>query len=139
MIEQTTFGTQFLERLDPVFPGGLAYVQDVVKTQMTAYCRAYRDEIGPVWAWGVVPMWKGVGSVWMIFDRRAPKHAFRIVREARIYLEELDTTFKRLQGEIHEDAPTFRLASLFRFEQEGVLRNYGMDGVGDYVMTARIN
>ena len=134
------FGHDFIDRIDPVWPAGVPFCHQVVDQHRTQYCYAYEDQDGPLWAWGVIQMWEGVGSVWMIFDLRAHRSVFRIMREARISLKDMETQgFKRLQGEIHVDAPTRRIASILGFDTEGILRQYGIGGEGDFVMVARIS
>lgn len=138
MIRRTPLGHHFIDRIDPVWPEGVQYVRDVVNRGYHEIAEAWRDDEGPLWAWGVVPLWDGVGSVWLLFDRRASRRAFRIVREGRRYLGELDRMgFRRLQGEVHPDAPTRKLAKSLGFSEESVLRNYGIGGEGDYTMLAR--
>jgi len=140
MIREVPFSADFMGQIDPVWPDGVTFVQQALQFNLTEYSQAFEDDDGPLWAWGVVPLWEGVGSVWLLFDRRANRSAFRIIREAKKYAAFLEGSgFKRLQGEFHCDAPTGRLAAMLGFQREGILRNYGMKGEGDFVMVARIS
>jgi len=133
------FTHEFIDAIDPAWPRGVKFCHDVIDNEMTEFCQAFHDTHGPLCAWGVIQNWDRVGSGWLLFDKRAPQYIFCIVREVRNFLGELeDAGFKRIQGEIHESAPTLRFASFFGFEKEGVLRNYGLGGVGNYAMVARI-
>lgn len=141
-IVSATFTIEFLDALDLVDPRAYPYVRQVVEHEYLRFCGAYTDEAGPLWAWGVVPLWNGVGDLWMVFDRRAERYVFRIVREAQmklIQLQEVHRHFVRLQGQHPADSQGLRkLARLLGFQEEGILRQYGLGGEGDYVMTSRI-
>ena len=141
MIRPATLDHAFLDQLDPVWPEGLRYVRQAVDLKMTELSWAYQDEEGPVFAFGLVPSWDGVGEVWVAFDRRAPRHIFRIMRQADDKLRHLERVhgFKRIQGQWHIDCPCAKLAKKLGFEQEGILRQAGLHGEGDYIMASRIS
>ena len=141
MIRPATLDHAFLDQLDPVWPDGLRYVRQAIDLKMTELSWAYQDEEGPVWAWGLVPCWNGVGEVWMAFDKRASRHIFQIVRHARDKLRRVERVYgyRRLQGQWHVDCPCAKLAKMMGFEQEGILRQAGLHGEGDYIMASRIS
>lgn len=141
IVVETELTKRFIEAIDPVWPQGIPYVAQAIECGFTEHTQAWMDAAhDPLWAWGVVPMWEGVGAVWLLFDRRANRYVFRIVREARKYMAQVEASgYRRLQGEFACEAPTRRLADFFGFQTEGILRNYGLNGEGDYVMVSRIN
>ena len=139
MLRPATFDHAFVDAIDPVWPEGVYYVRQVLDHGLLTYAYAFEDDDGPAFAMGLVPYWKGVGAVWMLFDKRSPRFAFFIVRRSRALLEmlERDHGYRRIQGEWHVDCPSGTLARMMGFQIEGILRNYGPNGEGDYVMAAR--
>ena len=145
-VRSVPFTLAFLESLDLVEPRAIEYVTQVVRLMEAPseegrpyHAYGFRDDHGPLWGWGVLPFWEGVGELWMVFDRRAGSFIFQIVREARARLERLERDFVRLQGSFPIDTPGLRrMGRLLGFEEEGILRNYGLRGEGDYIMCSRI-
>ena len=142
------FEQWFLDNVDPVWEDARSYPQQVLsltESGVPNYSAAYVDLQGdPLWAWGVFPYWKGVGEVWMLFDKRATRYSFQIVRRARVMLEFLEETnyggwgFTRIFGQFDTRLKSnYRLAKLLGFQEEGLLRKY-YDG-HDFAVYARVH
>ena len=144
MLEEVPFGHEFLDRIDPVFPEGMRYVRQVadleVKQPGFALVLAFEDDGVPLLVVGAVPLWPGVGEVFTVIDRKlVPSGNLRFaVSIAKVMLQGLEESgFKRLQGQWRMDCPCGKLAKVMGFRQEGILRNAGYGGKGDYVIAAR--
>jgi hypothetical protein len=138
-VEQVAFNEDFILQIHPIWGGDASrnYLLKVLNHE-AAVTLAYADSKGPLWAWGAVEMWAGVGDVWCCFDVRAGKYAREILHFAGKDIKIGAAMFKRLQGQIPIQAPTLKLSNRFGFEIEGLMKNYGMGAKGDYIMVARV-
>jgi len=130
-----------LRKWDRVFPdyvANYASLTDAYKNIGYAWCGVANGS--PVCAFGLVPLWNGVGEVWMLTDVRLPRFARTFHRVSRqmfnIYIEELNMI--RLQCTVHSRNLQARkwIESMY-FKKEGLLKQYGPDG-HDFFMFARI-
>jgi hypothetical protein len=138
-MKQVPLTLEFLDHIEPAWGQSREFAKKVVVKGRTEYSEAWEDEDGPLVAWGIIELWEGVGTIWIVLDVRAPKRLRPILRAAKDGLERAEKIFGRLQGEFHEQAPTWKFARHLGFEIEGCLKNYGIGAVGDYYMCARIH
>lgn len=87
---------------------------------------------GRVWgSAGIAMLPFGIGTLWAFCDRRAGKYFVSIDRALRRLID-LDP-IRRIEASCEVDfAPACRWLELLGFEQEGVLRKYGLDGRDHY-------
>ena len=148
MIYETKFDQHFLDEVNPVWEDARSYPQQVIKLTLAGainYSAAYWEEYPPfpahpVWAWGVFPYWEGVGEIWMLFDKRAENHTFKIVREARRAIALLEGplwSFHRIFGQFDTRVTAnYKLARLLGFREEGRMRKF--DGEHEFSLYARV-
>lgn len=95
----------------------------------------------PIACGGVVPLWDGVGGAWAVISESATKYPVRMVRVPRVTLAraEAERGYKRIQMTVCEelDRKTSEWPKSLGFELEGVMRNYGVGGVGNHFMYSR--
>ena len=86
---------------------------------------------------GVVPLWPGVAQAWAVFSAAALSEPVALTRIVGREIDRIADTLalRRLQATVaethHEGA---RWLAFLGFELEGLLVNYGPDGMGDYWM-----
>lgn len=90
-------------------------------------------------AFGIVPIWSGVGEAWMLPTVHLKRKKVSASRHMRIGLDELigDLNMHRTQAAVkvdHEEA--HRLVKFVGMREEGLMRRYGPDG-SDYVRYAK--
>lgn len=131
---------EFLNALHPTVEQSRTFACEVIRLGAIRYVEAYEDEDGPLLAWGINPMWKGVGSLWILLDVRCAKPSMlrKIIRLATDRLNEAFQHFVRIEAIFHVAHPTYKIAKHMGFEVEGILRSYGVEGNGDYVIASRI-
>lgn len=101
---------------------------------------AYTSSGDFVSAWGILPMWEGVGSLWVWFTPLTCKWLKSVLRigEQELLLAHEVLGYERIQVEIESSLEkTLKLAIAAGFEYEGLMRNYGRHGEGDYHLLAR--
>lgn len=89
---------------------------------------------------GIVPLWPGVGQAWAVLSDTALAHPVTLTRavEREMRRIESDHGLHRIQATVAETHVSGRrwLAWL-GFELEGLMRNYGHGGAGDFWMYGR--
>ena len=94
----------------------------------------------PVFAIGVVVLWKGVAEGWVIASQNIFEMKFLAAKSMKIITEELckKNKIKRLQTSVKSEFKQgVRFATWLGMEVEGLKKNYGPDG-SDYYQLARI-
>jgi len=89
---------------------------------------------------GLVPLWAGVCEAWMIAGDDIDQHRIKVARKMRVMLVDVmrQQGFYRAQANLHcgfERA--IRLAEWLGFENEGLMRRFGIEGA-DYYRYARV-
>jgi hypothetical protein len=111
-----------------------------VRESLLAYSETILLDGAPVGAWGVFPMWPGVGTAWAWVSAPLAPRAVSLVRLARdrIAYAHQELALARIQAEVSSELPSgVRFAQLVGFEVEGLLRAYGTRGE-DYWMLASV-
>jgi len=94
----------------------------------------------PVFAIGVVVLWKGVAEGWVIASQNIFEMKFLAAKSMKIITEELckKNKIKRLQTSVKSEFKQgVRFATWLGMEVEGLKKSYGPDG-SDYYQLARI-
>jgi len=94
----------------------------------------------PVFAIGLVVLWKGVAEGWVIASQNIFEMKFLAAKSMKIITEELckKNKIKRLQTSVKSEFKQgVRFATWLGMEVEGLKKNYGPDG-SDYYQLARI-
>ena len=89
---------------------------------------------------GLVPLWAGVAEAWMIAGDDVEKHRIKLARKMCVTFDEVmrQQGFYRAQSNIHCGfARAIRLAEWLGFENEGLMRRFGIEGA-DYFRYARV-
>lgn len=89
---------------------------------------------------GLVPLWAGVAEAWMISGDEVDRHAIKIARTLRTMLEDTmwQRSIHRAQANIHSRFErALRLAEWLGFENEGLMRRFGVEG-DDYFRFAKV-
>lgn len=92
----------------------------------------------PVCCAGIVPLWPGVGEVWIVASPRVGEHAVSFVRHAKrgLLLGSRGLGLRRVQAAVRRGYATgYRFAKALGFELEGNMRAYGAQGE-DFVRMA---
>lgn len=95
--------------------------------------------IAPVVCFGSIPIWHGVSEAWMVADDRARTKPVLMTKFGRVFADTLAISqeLHRLQITVRTtDKRAVKWAKVIGFEQEGVMRQYGPDGV-DYLLMSR--
>jgi len=140
MIHQVDFTCEFLEEIDPILYVSKIYAYRVIADHRDQYSEAFSDEFGPLFAWGILELWQGVGDIWIVFDKRiqTTRHLRQMIRLAKKGMKTVEGLgFVRVQGQAKVNCGTERLAHSMGFETEAVHRNYGLGGKGDFAMYTR--
>jgi hypothetical protein len=90
---------------------------------------------------GIRPAWTGVGEAWLLPGNNISDHAISVTRYARNLFTELlqNGEYARIHIAVRADNDiALKFAKALGFEVEGVMRNFGPDGVDSYMM-ARIS
>lgn len=92
---------------------------------------------------GVVMFWPGVAHAWAMISEEARKYPISLTRCVSREIEQFEKrwSIRRLEAAVViDDERAARWLKVLGFNLErGVVRNYGMCGMGDYAMYARIN
>lgn len=89
---------------------------------------------------GAHVMWFGAGEAWVLVSPECLGKPASFARYAKKLFDSIlqDTELRRVQASIHvDDDRAYRFAEWLGFENEGVMRKYGVDG-GDYYRMARV-
>jgi len=130
-----------LRKWDQVFPDNVpnyAKMTEAYSNIGRAWCGVADGK--PVCAFGIIPLWKTVGEIWMLTDVDLPLYGRTFHRVARgmfdIYIEELNVI--RLQCTVHSrNFQAIKWIKTMYFKEEGLLEKYGPDG-HDFYMFARL-
>ena len=90
---------------------------------------------------GLVPLWKGVAEAWMISSDDVGRHRIKVARQLRVMFDEVmwHRGLYRAQANIHHKfEKAIRLAEWLGFENEGLMRRFGIEGA-DYIRYAKVN
>lgn len=134
---------ELVKKINPVAENGLAAAYwHINQKRPSAHAEIVLSINGPVAAWGVNEKWQCVGEVWLAIDQGVignfgvTRDLIRLGRERLRILEE-EFGFLRLEAAFGVNVPTYGLARLCGFEMEGLLKNYGLNGRGDYYLMSR--
>lgn len=90
---------------------------------------------------GVSILWPGVGHAWAMISEEARKYPLALTRSIFREMQrfEAEHRLRRLEAAVKiESIRGRRWLEILGFGLErGLVRNYGMDGIGDYAMYAR--
>jgi hypothetical protein len=89
---------------------------------------------------GLVPLWKGVAEAWMISSDDVGRHRIKVARQLRVMFDEVmwHRGIYRAQANIHHKfEKAIRLAEWLGFENEGLMRRFGIEGA-DYIRYAKV-
>ena len=89
---------------------------------------------------GLVPLWKGVAEAWMISSDDVGRHRIKVARQLRVMFDEVmwHRGLYRAQANIHHKfEKAIRLAEWLGFENEGLMRRFGIEGA-DYIRYAKV-
>ena len=89
---------------------------------------------------GVHVMWFGAGEAWVLVSPECLDIPASFARYAKRQFNSIlqDTGLRRVQASIHvDDDRAYRFAEWLGFENEGVMRKYGVEG-DDYYRMARV-
>jgi hypothetical protein len=89
---------------------------------------------------GVHVMWFGAGEAWVLVSGDALQAPTSFARYAKRMFGSIlqDTQLRRVQASIHvDDDRAYRFAEWLGFENEGVMRKYGVEG-DDYYRMAKV-
>jgi hypothetical protein len=90
---------------------------------------------------GLVPLWKGVAEAWMLGSDDVGRHRIKVARQLRVMLDEVmwHRGIYRAQANIHHKfEKAIRLAEWLGFENEGLMRRFGIEGA-DYIRYAKVS
>ena len=90
---------------------------------------------------GVHNMWQGVGEAWLVVSEEGFLRPMTIAKYVAGMFEVLESEndFKRIQASVSmQDDVALRFVQWLGFDEEGVMRKYGLDG-SDYARFARVN
>ncbi len=92
---------------------------------------------------GVMPLWDGVGQAWSVLSDAVLKdHPIELSRRVKYWLSNVEKRegIYRIQAAIADGHwEGIRWIKWLGFEHEGVMRNYGLQGHGDFHLYARIH
>lgn len=122
----------------------LALGDAIARTAMMFYKSGpgitFIDEQGPYACLGMIPLWPGVGDLWMVTTDRAALHPFELTRTMRRIMEENRPVYEyhRLQCAVLETNTTSRnWLERLGFVEEGPLEAY--DSMkNNYVRMAKV-
>ena len=89
---------------------------------------------------GIVPLWPGVGHAWAVLSDTALAHPVALTRTVQRELAriEAEQNLRRVQATVAEDhVAGRRWLAWLGFEVEGLMRNYGHGGTGDFWLYGR--
>ena len=89
---------------------------------------------------GLVPLWKGVVEAWMISSDDIGRHQVKVARQIRTMFDDVmrQRGLYRAQANIHHKFDrAIRLAEWLGFENEGLMRRFGIEGA-DYFRYAKV-
>jgi hypothetical protein len=94
----------------------------------------------PLCVWGIVPQRPAVAEVWAVVDQHAIAHKREVMQYASLHLQvvERGLGLRRIYGPIRVGFEVgVHFAEALGFKREGLMRNFGPDGKGDYYLYAR--
>lgn len=89
---------------------------------------------------GIVPLWPGVGHAWAVLSDAVLAYPVALTRTADREMTRIECRLglRRVQATVAEDhVAGRRWLAWLGFEVEGLMRNYGPDGTGDYWLYGR--
>ena len=89
---------------------------------------------------GIIPIWERMGEAWLIPSDQIPKYKLKIIKTLRDHISSIteEDGLRRLQATVRTDYEVaVRFIEFMGFKREGLMKNYGPDGV-DHFMYARI-
>lgn len=143
-LTQVKLDKEFLSKLNPVWNASSTYAKKYIEKlgeeEANYYSRAYEFDGSPVCCWGVYKEWDKVGTIYIVFDKRAHGCLKSIVKQAKKDLDyAFERDFRRLSAVFDIDAPTLPMMKTFGFDYCGVYRNYGIGGHGTFYSFERIS
>ena len=116
-------------------------IQPHIEEILTYYGRSLIHENRVMACFGIWPMWSGVGRAWSLISieagQRFPKTLYKCVLQGLRSAEKTDN-LHRIEATVRFGHPTAH--SWIRhlgFKREGLMKNYGMGGIGDSHLYAR--
>ncbi len=127
-------------------PAQVGHCDDNMLTACAAWlpthARAFDHEGRIIGCFGVFPIRKGVAEAWAaLSDEIVTEHPVQMGRTVRNWLWRVEIGWKlrRIQAAVaREHDAGHRWIRWLGFQAEGVMRNYGIDGRGDFVLYARV-
>ena len=89
---------------------------------------------------GLIPLWAGVAEAWMMGGDDIGRHQVKVARQIRTMFDDVmkQRGLYRAQANIHHRFDkAIRLAEWLGFENEGLMRRFGIEG-DDYFRYARV-
>jgi len=89
---------------------------------------------------GIVPLWPGVGQAWAVLSDEVLAQPVALTRAVQRELARIETEhgLRRVQATVAEaHFSGRRWLAWLGFEVEGLMRNYGPEGAGDYWLYGR--
>ena len=89
---------------------------------------------------GLIPLWAGVAEAWMMGGDVIGRHQVKVARQIRTMFDDVmkQRGLYRAQANIHHRFDkAIRLAEWLGFENEGLMRRFGVEG-DDYFRYARV-
>ena len=134
-----TFTRETLARMDPRYEFSRRYAYQVLdrnpRAEELSRCFAIDDH--PIVAMGVMPLWDGVGSLWIVVDYRIRSFVRPVVRRIHESIQEAwGKGFHRLHAEVPVWVPeSAHLMRFLGFHLEAKLEAYGSDKQDFYLFT----
>ena len=107
------------------------------ETAMVAYTGLMNNGIFAIG--GVYQLWQGVAEAFFIMSAKAYDKPFTAAKYSRAMLDHIqeENQFNRLQASVNcNDEEAVRFINWLGFENEGIMKKYGLDG-SDYYRYAR--
>ena len=117
---------------------GESRVAMVSHKDIVGYTLLWNDEVIAVG--GVHMMWFGVGEGWLLVSPEAMKRPIALARYTKRLLHDImsETQVRRVQASVHvDDNRAYLFAEWLGFENEGIMRKFGVEG-DDYTRLARV-
>lgn len=89
---------------------------------------------------GIVPLWPGVGHAWAVLSDTALAEPLTLTRAVQRALARIEAAqgLRRIQATVAEEhVAGRRWLAWLGFEVEGLMRNYGPQGTGDFWLYGR--
>lgn len=103
-------------------------LSEVLLSRGHSFC--IKDRRGSIiGAGGVIPLWRGVGEVWLAATDEMKKYPITMTKACRRLLDDLRSGFHRIQMTALKSEPGHvKWAKLLGFHEEGLMTRYGPDG-----------